>query len=143
MAHSKDVAVLDVGSEKLTVYVGERTVNGTFNIKGTGEALYEGFKGGEWLDPNGLFDAVEKACTGAMRGLGTKFRKLYVGVPGEFTAVVTKEVGFALDKTRKIRDCDLDELFKTGDVIEVRIKDVDTKKCRISLTRKGMNTTKN
>ena len=35
------------------------------------------------------------------------------------------------------------ELFKTGDVIEVRIKDVDTKKCRISLTRKGMNSAKN
>ncbi len=35
------------------------------------------------------------------------------------------------------------ELFKTGDVIEVRIKDVDTKKCRISLTRKGMNTSEN
>ena len=34
------------------------------------------------------------------------------------------------------------ELFKTGDVIEVRIKDVDTKKCRIGLTRKGMNTNK-
>ena len=35
------------------------------------------------------------------------------------------------------------ELFKTGDVIEVRIKDVDVKKHRIALTRKGMNTTKN
>ena len=34
------------------------------------------------------------------------------------------------------------DLFKTGDVIEVRIKDVDVKKCRISLTRKGMNTNK-
>ena len=34
------------------------------------------------------------------------------------------------------------ELFKTGDVIEVKIKDVDVKKHRISLTRKGMNTTK-
>ena len=34
------------------------------------------------------------------------------------------------------------ELFKTGDVIEVRIKDVDVKKHRISLTRKGMNTAK-
>ena len=32
---------------------------------------------------------------------------------------------------------------KTGDVIEVRIKDVDVKKHRISLTRKGMNTPKN
>jgi len=31
------------------------------------------------------------------------------------------------------------ELFKTGDVIEVRIKDVDVKKCRISLSRKGMS----
>ena len=34
------------------------------------------------------------------------------------------------------------DLFKTGDVIEVRIKDVDVKKHRISLTRKGMNTKK-
>ena len=32
------------------------------------------------------------------------------------------------------------EMFKTGDVIEVKIKDVDVKKHRISLTRKGMNT---
>ena len=31
------------------------------------------------------------------------------------------------------------ELFKTGDVVEVKIKDVDVKKHRISLTRKGMN----
>ena len=34
------------------------------------------------------------------------------------------------------------ELFSVGDVIEVRIKDVDVKKNRISLTRKGMNTGK-
>ena len=34
------------------------------------------------------------------------------------------------------------EMFKTGDVIEVKIKDVDVKKHRISLTRKGMNTPK-
>ena len=34
------------------------------------------------------------------------------------------------------------EMFKTGDVIEVKIKDVDVKKHRISLTRKGMNTAK-
>lgn len=35
------------------------------------------------------------------------------------------------------------EMFKTGDVIEVRIKDVNVEKHRISLTRKGMNTSKN
>ena len=29
-------------------------------------------------------------------------------------------------------------LFKTGDIIDVRIKDVDVVKHRISLTRKGM-----
>ena len=34
------------------------------------------------------------------------------------------------------------ELFSVGDVIEVRIKDVDIKKNRISLTRKGMNSNK-
>ena len=34
------------------------------------------------------------------------------------------------------------ELFSVGDVIEVRIKDVDVKKNRISLTRKGMSSNK-
>lgn len=34
------------------------------------------------------------------------------------------------------------ELFKTGDVIEVKIKDVNVEKHRIALTRKGMNTNK-
>ena len=34
------------------------------------------------------------------------------------------------------------ELFKTGDIIEVRIKDIDVKKCRIALTRKGMGNPK-
>ena len=34
------------------------------------------------------------------------------------------------------------ELFKTGDIIEVRIKDVDVAKHRISLTRKGMGDAK-
>ena len=34
------------------------------------------------------------------------------------------------------------ELFKTGDIIEVRIKDVDVAKHRISLTRKGMGNLK-
>ena len=31
------------------------------------------------------------------------------------------------------------ELFKTGDSIEVRIKDVDVERKRISLSRKGIN----
>ena len=35
------------------------------------------------------------------------------------------------------------ELFKTGDVIEVKIKDVNVEKHRIALTRKGMNANKN
>ena len=34
------------------------------------------------------------------------------------------------------------ELFKTGDVIEVKIKDVNVEKHRIALTRKGMNANK-
>ncbi len=40
------------------------------------------------------------------------------------------------------RESNPSDLFKTGDVIEVKIKDVDIKKHRISLTRKGMNSNK-
>ena len=39
----KEIAILDFGSEKLTVVVGSKDVNNTFVIRGKGESDYAGF----------------------------------------------------------------------------------------------------
>lgn len=44
---TRDVAVLDFGSGKITVFIGERGVNNTINIIGMGEANYAGFFEGD------------------------------------------------------------------------------------------------
>jgi cell division ATPase FtsA len=54
-------AVLDFGSSKLTAIIGERGVNNTFVIRGSGEAEYAGFSNGEFFESDKLFDAV-KTC---------------------------------------------------------------------------------
>ena len=48
----KIVSVLDFGSEKITVMVGGRGINGTFDVKGIGNADYAGFMDGEFFQPD-------------------------------------------------------------------------------------------
>lgn len=48
MPKIKQAAILDIGSEKMTVLAGGHGINNTINIKGFGESLYSGFAGGEF-----------------------------------------------------------------------------------------------
>ncbi len=113
MAH--DTAILDFGTSKITVLIGERGVNGTIVVKGMGVCDYAGFTDGEWLDPEHMAHAVGRAVSSAEANSGEKIEHLYVGVPGEFTSVVCKEVGVVLNKRRKVRDDDVFNLMNAGD----------------------------
>lgn len=104
---AQDTAILDFGSSKITVLIGERGVNGTVCVKGMGVCDYAGFSEGEWLDPEHIAHAVGRAVSSAEANSGVKIEHLYVGVPGEFTSVVCKEVGIVLNKRRKIKDDDV------------------------------------
>lgn len=109
-----DVAVLDVGSEKITLFYGNKSVNDTFNIKASSSIPYAGFADGEWLDENALAEVIGKAVEDVQSVTKTKIRKLFVGVPGEFTTTVVKEVEIMLDRRRRVVDRDIDELFDKG-----------------------------
>ena len=80
MVKKKEVAVLDIGSYKITVIVGERGVNNTFNIKGTGEVEYTGFSAGEFFEPDDVKKAIAMAVANAEMGAHTKIQHIYVGV---------------------------------------------------------------
>ena len=122
MAH--ETAILDFGSSKITVLIGERGVNDTINVKGFGASKYAGFGNGEWVKPEELGEAINKAITAAESNSGIKITHLYVGVPGEFTAVDCREVNVALPKRRKINDNDLLALMDAGDDFDQSVSEV-------------------
>ena len=116
---AQDVAILDIGSEKITVLIGERGVNNTINIIGTGECGYAGFTDGVWHQPEQLSMAIGMAISGAETNSRTKIRHLYIGVPGEFCSCVCKKVDLSLNKKRKITDVDVESLHEQGNTFKL------------------------
>ena len=109
-----DTAVLDFGSGKISVMIGERGVNGCINVLGSGEAQYGGFMDGEWLEPEAVAQAVGYAIHGAETNSRTKVKRLFVGIPGEFTTAAVKDVNLNFSKKRRVTSFDVDELFEAG-----------------------------
>ena len=114
--NKRDVAILDIGSLQITVVVGERGVNGTFRIKGKGEADYSGFQKGEFLEPDQVKYAIALAIANAETAYGSKITDLVVGVPGEFTNVVCRDTCINFTKRKKINDNDVNKLYYVGNI---------------------------
>ncbi|MBQ3115731.1 MAG: pilus assembly protein PilM [Clostridia bacterium] len=107
----KQVAVLDVGSSKITAVVGERGINKTFVIKGSFSYEYDGFENGAFFDVESVKKILMTACEDINRACGGAVRTIYVGVPGEFTQVIVKNSQISFDKKKKIQEQDVDDLF--------------------------------
>ncbi len=110
----KEIAILDFGSEKITVVVGSKDVNNTFVIRGKGESDYAGFLDGEFLEPDKLKVAMGVAISNAEEDANIEIHKLYIGVPAEFCYCVCKNVSKSYDKYKVITSKDVDELFAQG-----------------------------
>lgn len=115
MPKTNDIAVLDIGSKKITVLIGEKTNKDIYNIKGFGECNYSGFSGGQWFSQDDLRAAVAKAMNIAEVDAGVKIKKLYIGVPAEFCAVACKEVSLVKAKNGRVSDADINALYQKGD----------------------------
>ena len=110
----KNVAVLDFGSSKITLVVGNK-IDGHLNIIASGESDYAGFMDGEFIQPNLLKDAVKTALDSVQFDLKTRINKLYVGVPAEFCYNMEKELSLNLTKRTLITQKQLDRLFYVAD----------------------------
>lgn len=109
------VAVLDFGSEKLTVLVGRRGINNTLAIDGRGEAVYSGFAEGTFFQPDKLGQAVSVAINAAENMAQTKITSLYVGVPGDFTVCISKSVAVSFGGKKRITDSDVNSLHQKNE----------------------------
>ena len=108
------VALIDVGSSKITVMIGERGVNKTFLIKARKDYPYEGFADGEFFDAV----SVKKILFSAADFISSVIKKdnprVYVGVPGEFTAVDVKTGQISFSGKKRISETDVDTLFDSA-----------------------------
>lgn len=110
-----DAAVLDIGSGGITAVAGSRNSRGVFNVMGYGSCPYSGFSGGKWFDVPDLRRAVSKVLKTVRAESGVRIKKLYIGVPSEFLAVVVKEIVSSKPRSSRITDADITGLFEQGD----------------------------
>jgi len=107
----KSLAILDFGSEKITVLVGARDVNKSIIIKGMGEENYEGFMDGEFIEPKNLERTISNAIKKAEKNSNTQITSLCVGVPTEFCFCSCKNFSQNFPRPHKITQKDVDKLY--------------------------------
>lgn len=104
---NKSVAVVDVRSYEITAAVAERGVNGTFVIKSKFSSAYDGYAEGSLIDVRSFTSALTQAVRSVLNSCGDRIKKLYIGVPGEFTKVVNTDKGIAFQSTKKVSKSDV------------------------------------
>lgn len=115
------VAIIDIGSSAIVTLIGELGVNGTLNIISKGEVSYAGFQNAEFLEPENLKFAIASCLSNAESMVDIKISEIYVGVPGEFSAVVTKNVSLNFPKQKKVSELDVENILKTGDTFKSEV----------------------
>lgn len=118
MPRNKEAAILDIGSKKISVLIGESGINNILKIKGKGEAEYAGFSDGEFLQPEKLQSVFRQAILQAQENVKYSIKKLYIGVPGEFSTVLVKDARLAFKAKRKVTEIDVQELYNSGELYQ-------------------------
>ena len=108
----KEVAVIDVGSSKVTALIGERGINKTFIIKGRYSYDYDGFNEGEFFDADKFKNIIYTIACSIKKTANVD--TIYVGVPGDFTQVFVKESQISFAKKKKIQEEDIDALYDSA-----------------------------
>ncbi len=107
------VAVLDIGSSKITAFIGEKGVNGVFSIKNSASRRYEGFSDGKFFDENDFERAVISVLDAIQGTYKRKINEIFVGFPGGFAKIENKKYKIVFDggKKKKILNTDVLDLF--------------------------------
>ncbi|MBQ9008704.1 MAG: hypothetical protein IJ088_05160 [Clostridia bacterium] len=92
----KPTAVLDFGTSKVLVLIGEDSGSPMLGVTSVGMAQYDGFMNGEWNTPESVTDAIASAIEAAEKKYNTHIKEIYVGVPGEFIRIYVVESSVAL-----------------------------------------------
>lgn len=102
--------VLDVGSSKICMFAFSVIKNNPI-ILTSSEQYYDGFMDGEFFEPTQVTDVLQKLISDLSLKLKTKIKKVYVGVPSEFSVCVCKRKIRKWTNTQKINANVIEDLF--------------------------------
>ena len=107
----KYAAIMDIGSSKITVLIGQIGCNNSFIIIGHGESEYAGYSEGEFIEPHNLKYAISLALSNAQEQAKKRIEAIYIGVPSEFSYCDCVEVETNFKKRVKITKEDISYLY--------------------------------
>lgn len=114
---SRMAAAIDFGTSKIAVVAGRLDERGSLSVAGAGQQFYAGFREDEWLDVEGLEEAILTARKAAEKQMGRRIRDMFVAVPGDYIHVAFNRAEVEI-KSRNglIERDDIEELIEaTGD----------------------------
>lgn len=111
----KGNVILSVDSEKLSLTASQKNTD-DIRLSALIIKEYAGFQNGNFIDEAELFDKIKEILESLHRKFGIKSKKIYIGVPGEFTCarVKTEEV----EISDKVRKSNVAQLLAEGDTFE-------------------------
>lgn len=111
----KNVAVMDFGTSRISVIIGDRGINNTFDVRGFGEINYAGFMDGQFLEPDRLPECIKAVLAMAENNARTKITDLYVGVPAEFCVSAVRSAQRNFPKKHKVTEQDIQSMYDEAD----------------------------
>lgn len=114
----KRVTVLDIGSSKVTVLLGERGVNNSLMIHNYLEVKYVGYDEDGFLPPvDDVPDiklALYRAIDSILENSNIKLDEVFIGVPGNFLKITTKRHVYSFAKNKVVTKDDVEKFKQTG-----------------------------
>ncbi len=108
------VAVIDIGSAKLTAIIGENGVNKNFVIRAISEEPHNAIFDGEIIDYNALTRAIINALDSVCQTARVKITQIYVGVGGEFLELSRRQHEMTFPRKKRINARILSEYYQTA-----------------------------
>lgn len=107
MFNNGNIAILDIGSDKIFVKIGMIAKDNIFHIKSSAEMFYDGFMDGDWLQGDYVGDAVTSCMDKALYNISGKLSEIYIGVPADFARVQVCSNRMNFGCSHKISQSDL------------------------------------
>ena len=112
------ISVMDIGTSKIAVLMGNRGINNTLNIVASHIEPYSGYYNGEFVEPDKLADEIASTISKAEHNAGERIKKLYVGVPADFSTCITKQFMQNFGDKLKVEESDILEIYQQANELK-------------------------
>ncbi|MBO7369202.1 MAG: hypothetical protein J6U25_02830 [Clostridia bacterium] len=97
------VAVLDIGTSKVTAIIGENGVNGNFIIRSISEVPCTAFFDDQFVDETALRSAISQAIVSVCKTASVLLTEITVSVPSAFLKTVNREYEKSYPRRKRLR----------------------------------------